>query len=58
MNTPGYNRRLEIKFTVTRKGQRRAWRYQRESMRWLPMPVADADLFIAQDQATEYKPAA
>ena len=52
--TPGYTRHLSIKFTVTRNGQRRAFYFGR-ALRWLPIPVADAEIFIAQGFATEYR---
>ena len=55
--TPGFNRHLDIKFTVTKNGQRRAL-YWSGGLRWLPIPAADADLFIAQGLATEHKEAA
>lgn len=55
--TPGYNKHLSIKFTITKNSQRRATYFSR-AMRWLPIPAAEADLFIAAGQATEYKPQA
>jgi hypothetical protein len=48
----------QIKFTVAKTGQLRAYYYQRQCMRWLPMPVAEAQLLLATGQATEYKPLA
>jgi hypothetical protein len=55
--TPGYNRRLMIKLAVTKNGQPRAT-YWSSSLRWLPIKRADAEMFLALDQADAYKPRA
>jgi hypothetical protein len=52
--TPGFNKHLDIKFVQTRTGQRRAL-YWSSGLRWLPLPVAQAEAFIAQGQATHYQ---
>ena len=57
-NTPGFNIHLDITFKVAKNGQRRATYWSRASMRKLPVPAADADLWIAQGLASEYKPQA
>jgi hypothetical protein len=57
-NTPGFNRHISVKFTIAKNGQRRATYYSPLTRRWLPIPVNNADLFVAQGLATEYKPAA
>jgi len=54
-NTPGFNIHLDIKFIVTKNGKRRATYFSRRALRWLPVPVANADLFVAQGLATEYR---
>jgi hypothetical protein len=54
-NTPGFDFHLDIKFTVTKNGKRRATYFSRRALRWLPVPVANADLFVAQGLATEYR---
>jgi hypothetical protein len=51
--TPGYNTRLAIYFTNDKNGKRRAYRFSHRQFRAFPMPLADAELFIAQDQADE-----
>lgn len=51
--TPGYNTRLSIYFTTTRKGQRVAFRYSWLQMRAFRMPLAEAELLIATDQADQ-----
>jgi hypothetical protein len=48
--TPGFNRRLTIYFSTDRRGQRRAY-YVGSMMRAFPLPVADAETFIANDTA-------
>jgi hypothetical protein len=54
-NTPGFNFHLDIKFAVTKAGKCRATYFSRRAMRWLPVPVANAELFVAQGLATEYR---
>lgn len=54
-NTPGFSFHLDIKFIVTKNGKRRATYFSRAAMRWLPVPVANAELFVAQGLATEYR---
>jgi hypothetical protein len=52
--TPGYNKHLDIKFTITKSGQRRAF-YWGSAIRWLPLPVSDAEMFITQGLASLHK---
>lgn len=49
--TPGYSHRLAIWFTTIKGGRRRAWYWAYG--RAFPVPLADAELFIAQDQADQ-----
>jgi hypothetical protein len=52
--TPGYNCRLTIWFTTPAKGgRRRAWYWSFGATRAIPLRLADAELFIAQDQADQ-----
>ncbi len=54
--TPGYNTRLGIFFKTTAKGQKKAYRWSMRDQRSFPMPVKEAELFIAQglaDQITD-----
>ena len=41
----------DIKFKTTAKGQRRAYRFG--GYRWLPMPLAEAELLIATGKARD-----
>lgn len=41
----------DIRFTITRSGGRRAWKWNTRAMRWFPMSAADADLAIATGDA-------
>lgn len=50
--TPGYNHRLQIRFTTDCNGRRRAHFYG-TAHRWMPIGVDAAEGFIAQDQADE-----
>ena len=52
--TPGYNSRITIKLSTTKNGQQRATYWSGMSMRWLPLPRAEAELFLAMDQADAY----
>jgi len=40
-----------IKIKLTRGGTFRAYFYSRSQMRWLPMPLAEAEVMIATEQA-------
>lgn len=51
--TPGYNCRLAIYFKVDKNGKKRAYRFSHRQFRAFPMPLADAELFIAQGQADQ-----
>lgn len=52
-NTPGFNQHLEIWFKNDRRGRKQAWYWSRAAMRAFRLPLADAELFVAQDQATK-----
>lgn len=43
--------RLEIWFTTSRKGAKRAYFFSYPLLRAMPMPLAKAELLIAQGQA-------
>ena len=51
-NTPGFNCRIRIFFTYDKNGKKRA-RYMGKAnpFRSFPLPLIDAELFIAQEQA-------
>lgn len=51
--TPGYNSRLAIYFTTTAAGQRQAYRFSYPQMRAFRMKLAEAEMLVAQDLATE-----
>lgn len=51
--TPGYNTRLDIYFSVDRRGRKMAHYWSWRAMRAIRMPLLDAELFVATDQATE-----
>ena len=52
MNTPGYNCRINIYFKTDKNGRRRAYYTGRSNpFRAFPLPLADAELFIATEQA-------
>ncbi len=50
-NTPGFNRRLQVFFSHDKHGRKTAFRWSPLQMRALRMKVADAEAFVAQDQA-------
>lgn len=50
--TPGYNTRLEIFFQLDKNGRKVAYRFSRMQFRSFRMSLADAEMFIATDQAT------
>ena len=52
-NTPGFNCHLEIFFSTDKHGRKLAHRFSRSQFRAFRMPLADAELFVAQGQATE-----
>lgn len=49
--TPGYNTHLEIFFKPDKRGRKAA--YRMSQMRAIRISLADAELFIAQGQATQ-----
>ncbi|HEU4540320.1 MAG TPA: hypothetical protein VFR23_04260 [Jiangellaceae bacterium] len=49
--TPGYNRRLGIFFQANKNGQRVAYYWSFGAGRAIRMSLANAELFIATDQA-------
>ena len=50
-NTPGYSTRLGIYFATNKNGQRCAYRFSPTQFRAFRMNLAQAEEFIAQDQA-------
>ena len=54
--TPGYNIRLTIKLFTAKNGQQHATYWSRAAMRNLPLRRADAELFLATNQADAYAP--
>lgn len=52
-NTPGYNTHLHVFFQHDKHGRKTAYRWSRLQMRAFRMSLADAELFIAQGQATQ-----
>ena len=51
-NTPGYNCRIAIFFTYDKNGNKRARYYGKHNLfRSFPLGLADAELFIATEQA-------
>lgn len=52
-NTPGYNTHLQIFFQADRHGRKVAYRWSPMQMRAFRMSLADAELFVAQGQATQ-----
>lgn len=49
--TPGYASRLAIWFQTTKTGRRRAYYFSTLAGRVMPVPMADAETFIALGQA-------
>lgn len=52
-HTPGYNHHLEIWFKVDGNGRKTAWFWSRLAFRAFRLPLANAELFVAQGQATK-----
>lgn len=52
-DTPGYNCRLRIWFETDGKGRKIAYRWGRSSLRAFRMPLAQAELLVATEQADE-----
>lgn len=51
-NTPGFNCRVAIFFTVDKNGRKSARYYGKSHVfRSFPMPLADAEMFLANDLA-------
>lgn len=51
--TPGYSGHLEIFFATNKNGRKVAYRWSPRQFRSFPMPVLDAEIFVALGQATE-----
>lgn len=51
--TPGYGYRIEIFFKADRNGRKVAYHWSARQLRAWRMPLADAEMFIAQDLADE-----
>ncbi len=49
--TPGYNIRLTIKIAADKNSRTRATYWSMRAMCWLPIKIADAELFLATEQA-------
>lgn len=49
--TPGFNVRLRIRFSTDKRGRRIAHRWSPGGLRWLPVPLLDAELWVASDLA-------
>lgn len=49
--TPGFNIRLTIRIKTNKSGRKIAQRWSPRALRWVPMPLADAELFLATNQA-------
>lgn len=43
----------EVRFTTTKKGQRRAYYWSTRGLRWFPMPLAEAEVLVATEQARD-----
>jgi len=52
-NTPGFSYRLDIWFSRDGRGREMAWYWSYRAIRAIRLPLADAKLFIAQDQANQ-----
>lgn len=52
--TPGYNSRITVRIRTNKKGRKMAHYFSRACCRWLPLKVADAEMFIATDQAWDH----
>ena len=50
-NTPGFNCRISIRIKADTNGRLRAIYWSRRAMRWLPIKIADAELFLATGAA-------
>lgn len=46
--------RVEIKVVTTKNGTRRATYYSRPAGRWLPMPLAEAEILLVQGLVDHY----
>lgn len=51
--TPGYNYRISIFFKTDRNGRKVAYHWSGRQMRAWRMPLADAEMFLAQDLADQ-----
>jgi len=40
----------DIRIATDKRGIRRAWKYGYRAYRWIPFPIGEADLLIAQDE--------
>lgn len=49
--TPGFNHRIDIWFSTTKRGQTIAHYWSYGAFRAIRLALVDAELFIAQDQA-------
>lgn len=51
--TPGYSTRLGIWFKTDRRGRPTAWYFSTGAGRAVRLPLTDAQMWIAQDQADQ-----
>jgi hypothetical protein len=49
--TPGYDHRISIRIVADKNGRPRATYWSMRALRNLPIKLADAELFLAMDQA-------
>jgi hypothetical protein len=47
------NTKTEIRYTTSRKGQRRAWYWSSQMFRWFPMPLAEAEMLVMTGAAKD-----
>jgi hypothetical protein len=51
--TPGYNHRLQVWFGTDRRSRKVAWHWCVRAHRAIRLPLLDAEMMVAQDQADE-----
>jgi hypothetical protein len=54
--TPGHDRRITIKIKTDKNDRRRATYWSMRTMRWLPLPIDNADLLLVTEQADAWRP--
>lgn len=48
------NEKPEIKFTTSKRGQKRAYQYSWGQFRWFPMALDEAELLVTTGQAEDF----